>query len=332
MKSVRFAVVVLAFAVVAGCKSGPTTPTPTPEPPPPPPQVVVVPDPPTVACPAPITRSTTESGVTITYDTPAADGGQAPVTVACAPASGERFPVGSTEVRCTATDALDRTAACGFPVTIARVPILSKTRFLAFGDSITVGVVSTVNPAGTPPYLYTDLTSEAYPAVLQRLLAARYTSQTITVRNEGKGGEKAVDGVGRAQSVINANRPEVVLIMDGYNDLSTAGEAGIDPAIAAISDMAKDARFRGARVFLVALTPPPVNVNRGIGNTTIVRFNEKLRATARGEVAGFIDVYAALASDANRYNSADGRHLSVEGYRKVAETIFAALQAELEVR
>lgn len=331
MKAVRLFVAILALTVVVGCKSEPTAPTPLPEPPPPPP-VVVVPDPPTVACPAPITRSTTESGVAITYETPTAEGGQTPVTVACEPASGGRFAIGTTEVRCTATDSLNRTASCAFPVTIARVPVLSKTRFLAFGDSITVGVVSAVNPAGTPPYLYTDLTSEAYPAVLQRLLAERYTSQTITVRNEGKGGEKAVDGVGRAQSVINANRPEVVLIMDGYNDLSTAGDAGIDPAIAAISDMAKDARFRGARVFLVALTPPPVSVNRGIGNTTIVRFNEKLRATAKGEVAGFIDVYAAMASDANRYNSADGRHLSVEGYRKVAETIFAAIQAELEVR
>jgi len=331
MKAVRLVVVLLALAVVAGCKSGPTTPTPPPEPPPPPP-VVVVPDPPTVACPAPITRSTTASGVTITYDTPAAEGGQTPVTVACEPASGGLFAIGTTEVRCTATDALNRTASCGFPVTIARVPILSKTRFLAFGDSITVGVVSTVNPAGTPPYLYTDLTTEAYPAVLQRLLAARYTSQSIEVRNEGKGGEKAVDGVGRAQTVINGNRPEVVLIMDGYNDLSTLGEAGIDPAIAAISDIAKDARFRGARVFMATLSPPPFGVNRGISNSTIVRFNERLRIAARGEVAVLVDVYAALAPDANRYNSADGRHLSIEGYRKVAETFFAAIQAELEVR
>jgi hypothetical protein len=45
-----------------------------------------------------------------------------------------------------------------------------------------------------------------------------------------------------------------------------------------------------------------------------------------------VDVYAALAPDANRYNSADGRHLSIEGYRKVAETFMAAIQADLEVR
>lgn len=330
MRIVRIAGVVLLLAVVSGCTSSPTAPTP-PEPPPPPP-VVVVPDPPTVACPSPVTRSTLDAGVTITYDTPAAEGGQAPVTVTCDPPSGGTFALGSTEVRCTATDALNRSASCAFPVTISRLARLSKTSFLAFGDSITVGVISAVNPAGTPPYILTDVPNDAYPIVLQRLLAARYTSQAITVRNEGKGGEKVVDGVGRAQSVINANRPEVVLIMDGYNDLSTGGEAAIDPAIAAISDIAKDARFRGARVFMATLSPPPVAVNRGISNTTIVRFNEKLRVAARGEVAVLVDVYGAMAHDPNRYNSADGRHLSIEGYRKVAETFFAAIQADLEVK
>lgn len=268
----------------------------------------------------------------MSYTTPSAEGGQAPVTVACAPPSGSTFPVGANEVRCTATDSLNRSASCVFGVTVSRLATISKTKFLAFGDSITVGVVASDNPSPPPPYILRDVPNDAYPEVLRRLLAARYSSQTITMINEGKGGEKAVDSVGRAFSVFNANRPEVAMIMDGYNDLSTLGEAGIDPAIAAINDMVKDARFRGARVFLATLTPPPVGVNRGIGNITIVRFNDKLKAMAKGENAVLVDVYAALAPDPNRYNSADGRHLSVEGYRKVAETFFAAIQAELEVK
>lgn len=321
---------VVGFALIAACTRGPTAPTAPPVIVPPP--VVVVPDPPTVACPSPVTRSTTGAGVTITYDTPAAEGGQSPVTVACEPASGGTFAIGTAEVRCTATDSLNRTASCAFAVTISRLPVLSRTRFLAFGDSMTVGTTTTLNPSAPPPYLFQDLTNDSYPAVLTQLLSARYTSQTITVRNEGKGGEKAVDGVGRAQVVINANRPEVVLIMDGYNDLGTSGEAGIDPAIAAITDIAKDARFRGARVFIATLSPPPVAVNRGISNTTIARFNEKLRVAARGEGAVLVDVYAAMEHDPNRYNSDDGRHLNITGYRKVAETFLAAIQADLEVR
>lgn len=328
MMKLRLLSVVMTLALAAACSNDPTAPDPVPPPPPP---VVVVPDPPTLACPSPVTATTTGTGTAITYTAPSAEGGQSPVTVACEPASGASFALGTTEVRCTATDGMNRTASCTFGVTVSRTATLSKTKFLAFGDSITVGTVSTDNPSPPPAYLLRDI-ADSYPSVLRQLLAARYATQTITVINEGKGGEKAVDGVGRAQSVFNANRPEVALIMDGYNDLSTSAEAGIDAAINAVNDMVKDARFRGARVFVATLTPPPVNVNRGISNSTIVRFNEKLRAMAKGENAVLVDVYAAFASDPNRYNSADGRHPNEAGYRKIAETFFAAIQAELEVR
>jgi lysophospholipase L1-like esterase len=329
MITMRFLAGLLALTLTVACSSTPTAPDP-PAPPPPPP--VAVPDPPTVECPAAVTASTPGTSVAVSFATPEASGGQSPVTVACEPASGGMFPIGSHEVRCTATDSLNRTGSCTFAITVSRTATISKTKFLAFGDSITVGVVSTDNPNAPPPYILRDVPNDAYPAVLQRLLAARYPTQTITMINEGKGGEKAVDSVRRAQSVFNANRADVVMIMDGYNDLSTGGEANIDSAIAAVNDMVKDARFRGARVFLATLTPPPVQVNRGISNSTIVRFNEKLRAMARGENAVLVDVYAAFAPDPNRYNSADGRHPNEAGYRKIAETFFAAIQAELEVR
>jgi len=326
----RILLLIVALTAFHGCKSAtPTAPTPPSAPPPP---VVVVPDAPSLACPSPVTATTTATSVAVSYPMPSAEAGQSPVTVACEPPSGGTFPIGSHQVGCTATDALNRTASCTFAVTVSRTVTITKTKFLAFGDSITVGVVSSDNPNSPPPYILRDAPNDAYPAVLQRLLAARYSSQTITMINEGKGGEKAVDGVGRASVVFNANRAEVVMIMDGYNDLSTGGEANIDSAIAAVNDMVKDARFRGARVFLGTLTPPPVQVNRGISNSTIVRFNEKLRAMAKGENAVLVDVYAAFAPDPNRYNSADGRHPNEAGYRKIAETFFAAILAELEVR
>ncbi|MCC7031205.1 MAG: HYR domain-containing protein [Acidobacteria bacterium] len=317
---------VLVFVVLAaacGRSSSPTGPTPPPVPPP----VAPV----TLACRPPMAVTAMDDGVSVTWEVPAAEGGEVPVAVACAPAPGSVFPLGTTEVRCTATDRGGRTASCTFPVTVSRAPTLSKTRFLAFGDSVTVGIVATINPAGPPPYLLREVPEAAYPRVLQQLLAARYPSQAITVLNEGKGGEKVVDGVGRAQSVINANRPEAVLVLDGYNDLGL-GEAGIDPAIAAITSIAKDARFRGARVFIATLTPPPVGVNRGLSNTTVTRYNAKLRDVARGENAVLVDVYEACAGNPNACNSDDGRHPSEAGYRRIAETFFAAIQRELEGR
>jgi lysophospholipase L1-like esterase len=330
MMTMRLLSMVLVAALAVACSNDPTAPDPVPPTPPPP--VVVVPDPPTLACPSPVTATTTGSGTTITYTTPSAEGGQSPVTVACEPASGTSFAIGSSEVRCTATDGLNRTAACTFGVTVSKTATISKTKFLAFGDSVTVGSTSSENPSPPPAYLLRDIPNESYPTVLKELLAARYSSQAITMINEGKGGEKAVDAAGRAQSVFNANRPEVALIMDGHNDLSTSGEAGIDGAISAVNDMVKDARFRGARVFLATLPPPAPGLNRGIANVTIVRFNERLRAMAKGENAVLVDVYAAMAPDAARYMSADNRHPNAAGYRKIAETFYAAIQAELEVR
>jgi lysophospholipase L1-like esterase len=328
MTVARYAICFLVLLAAADCTSStPTAPSPAPPPvaTPPPPAA------PALACPSPVSSNTSASAVLVTYPMPEAEGGQTPVTVACDPPSGATFPLGPTNVSCTATDALNRTASCVFPVSVGRIATISKTKFLAFGDSITVGVVAAFNPAGSPPYILRTLTDTSYPSVLQKLLRERYSTQMITVLNEGKGGERAVDGVGRAFSVFNASRPEVALIMDGYNDLGV-GEAGIEPAINAINDMVKDARFRGARVFVATLTPPPVNVNRGISNTTIVRFNERLKAMARGENAVLVDVYAAFAPDPNRYNSDDGRHPNEAGYRLIAETFLAAIRTELEIR
>jgi lysophospholipase L1-like esterase len=317
------------LTVVAACKSG--TPT---EPTPPPPPVVVTPPPPaapTLSCPSPVSRATTGTSVTISYDTPSAEGGQSPVTVACAPPSGSTFAVGTSQVSCTATDALNRTASCVFPVAVNRTPTITRTKFMAFGDSITVGWTSAENPNPPPPYILSTLTTESYPSVLQSLLAARYTTQSITVINEGFGGQRAQDALGRASAAFNGQRPDVVLIMMGYNDLGV-GEAGIEPGARAVNDLVKEARFRGARVMLATLTPPPVGVNRGIGALTIARFNDRLRDIARGETIPLVDVHAAWLSDPNRYNSADGRHPNALGYRLIAETFMTAIRNEFEAR
>src|SRR5262245_16927400 len=75
----------------------------------------------------------------VTYPEPVADGGLPPLTVSCSPASGTTFPLGTTVVTCSATDGV-RTAECHFSVVLVPVvPVISATKFLAFGDSITNG-------------------------------------------------------------------------------------------------------------------------------------------------------------------------------------------------
>ena len=77
--------------------------------------------PPTISRPADITSEATgPSGAQVAYANPSATdlGGPANPTVTCTPASGSTFPLGSTPVKCSATDSAGNTASAAFNVTI----------------------------------------------------------------------------------------------------------------------------------------------------------------------------------------------------------------------
>ena len=202
----------LTLALGAACSS-PTAPTPPPPPPPP------VADAPSLSCGEGISRATVNAaGMAVSFDTPPVTGGQGSVSVSCSPSSGETFPIGTTAVNCTATDSLNRTASCEFPITVSKLAQLSKTRFLAFGDSITAGEVTF--PVGSSRIGATAITkqvvvpSAAYPTVLAKTLQGRYSSQAdaITVANYGVGGEKAINARNRFFEALNVVRPDAVLL------------------------------------------------------------------------------------------------------------------------
>lgn len=342
MACVAAACAVAALLAASGCGS-PTAPTPPPAPAPAPvpeptPTPTPVPDPPSLTCPAAMSASTTSaSGTEVSYTTPTAAAGDPPVTVACTPASGTTFPIGTTAVQCTATDARSRTASCAFSVTVTLTPQLSKTKFLSFGDSITAGEVSVpttgVHPTGSPypSFRLALVPSTSYPTVLQALLAARYTAQTnITVTNEGLAGEKASAGTLRFSQALRTHSPEVVLLLHGYNGLTEEG--GASSSEVAVATMAAEARNRGVRVFVATLTPGRPGAARAIPDGLIQNFNDRMRNLARGEGAVLVDLYSALASNVNTYIGVDGLHPTEAGYRKMAETFLASIQANLETR
>jgi lysophospholipase L1-like esterase len=60
--------------------------------------------------------------------------------------------------------------------------------------------------------------------------------------------------------------------------------------------------------------------------------NDQLRQVARAEGAVLVDLYGALSPDVTANVSIDGLHLTPLGYRRVAETVFAAIRADLEIR
>ena len=227
-----------------------------------------------MSCPPSVERQSVDAQpVTISWDLPTVAG--SPVDKAsCSPVSPAAFPIGTSTVTCTA-DQPTLASSCSFSVTI--IPPDRKLRFtrsMAFGDSITLGFVRTLLPAGVTvdeilALLRTGGPSNpgissavdllnAYPAQLHNLLTSAYPTQQISVANEGKGGERTVNGVSRLTSSLLSVHPEVLLLFEGFNDLDlamvikrAAGDPrpiSVAPVAANLRTMAANARARGVEV------------------------------------------------------------------------------------
>jgi len=320
--TLRVFLTLVALFCGAACNNTPSAPTPAPAPP--------VADAPELTCPAAVTISAlTSMGAAVTYALPESRKGQGTVAVACTPPSGTTFPVGVTQAECVATDSLSRTGSCSFSVTVAGPPRLRGTRIMAFGDSLTEGATILSND----PYDIVHPPATAYPTVLGQLLSARYTDQTITVFNRGLVGEQAWRALSRFIAAFVADAPDVVVLQEGYNDFRVADSAvtGIANAGVGITELAGEARRRGARVFICTLAPGRPG-RAQIPTSALEVINDRLRSIARSEGAVLVDLYSALLPDVNGNVSIDGLHLTPLGYRRVAETVFAAIRADLETR
>jgi lysophospholipase L1-like esterase len=321
---------------------------------------------PSIACPASQTVQSDGGSVAVTFVPPSVTGGKPPVTTTCTNQSGSRFEVGTTDVACTARDADQRAASCGFRITVQVTPKLSATKFLAFGDSITAGVLPTVCSLGTPlvsrcstntlrwsrllpltpaeqlldnSLLKADVNASqaSYPLKLAEFLSSRYTAQSIVMVNEGETGKVAKDDVDRLKQVLTANAPEVLLLLEGINDIHLPGDdqvVNVGPLIQALRTMVREARGRGIRVFVGTLLPEDACGCRAFdfvdGVDDIVTANNQIRSMAAAEGAVLVDLYPAFAGQTSTLLSLDGLHPNEAGYQKMAETFFDAIRRQLE--
>ena len=256
--------------------------------------------------------------IPIAYPSPMVRGGEAPVAVTCDPVSGTRFPVGATRVSCAATDALGQGAACTFVVRVLRPPMLGVTRILSFGDSLTAGVLSGGSVSG----------GRSYPAQLEQRLRSAYRVQSIRVFNEGMPGEEAVEARGRLASALARHRAEVVILMEGTNDLAYPDDRSA-AALDAIDRMVRMVQSAGAAPVLATL-PPIRSSARGAYAEGVPDFNAGLRAVAARRGAVLIDIHGVLAG--GRCVPAGGRplpcigpdglHPTAEGYGLMADAFF----------
>ncbi|MEW5980994.1 MAG: SGNH/GDSL hydrolase family protein, partial [Acidobacteriota bacterium] len=219
-------------------------------------------------------------------------------------------------------------------VTVTWVPQIAQTRFLAFGDSMTAGILS---PA---PFLLVDA-PESYPYKLALLLAARYQDQTTVVLNDGLGGEWAQDGAARLPGSLGRTDPQVVLLWEGANELlDCRGTNDFDRCIwstaipgilRGLRDQVRTAKARGVKVLLATHPPQRPGTLRGPAAPWVPTLNAAIAALASGEQVTLVDLYAAFPADTTSTVGADGLHLTEAGYALVARVFLDAISSTLEV-
>jgi lysophospholipase L1-like esterase len=201
---------------------------------------------------------------------------------------------------------------------------LLATRFQTFGDSITRGEVSlNLQLRAVEP-------SSAYPEQLRQMLAARYSAQTFIVTNDGVSGETARDGASRLTGTLRAEQPDVLLLLEGVNDLSLGGPSAVQPTLAILHGMIKDAQARGATVMVGTLLPQKRSGFRATAIDLVPPFNGDLRRIVVADGAVLVDLYNALLPDVATLIGEDGLHPTREGYVRIAGLFLDAIKATFE--
>ena len=205
----------------------------------------------------------------------------------------------------------------------APAPVLAVTRILAFGDSMTAG---TTSPAVVPPAL-TAGPPQSYPAKLQDLISGRYSGQTITVLNAGKPSEHVYDAatLARFNHEVSDASPNLILLMEGANDLNDAGDAVNDTiatTVGTLEEMVKEAGRR--RIPIMVATLPPQRLPKGHGAPYIGRFNDAVKTMAAKKGGILVDVNAGVPDS---LIGQDGLHPTEEGYQRIAEIFLNAMKS-----
>jgi len=216
----------------------------------------------------------------------------------------------------------------------APTPVLGVSKILAFGDSITEGTDS-------PPISFDVMSwnlplaagrSQSYPFKLKSLLDARYSGQTVVVYNGGWAGRQAREDRERFSQAISEGRPDLILLLEGANDLNAAlgptegVNARVTSIVDALEDMVRDAQARGVPVLMATQTPQRPGGPKAWGVELMPRFNDALRAMAQKKNVPVVE----LSQLPMPFIGQDGLHPSEAGYQRIAELWLDAIKSRFE--
>ena len=267
-----------------------------------------------LSCPMPLVlEATTAQGTEVHWDAPKPTGGREPFKVQCDPGSGSIFEVGESIVRCSASDADVRQASCAFGVTVRVSRPLARTRFVAFGDSITQGQVLSLGFAMAIEPL------ESYPHKLEQILRSRYLAQEVRVFNSGYGGEEPADGVARLPGVLE-RRASRGAVATGRNQRAERA-ARVTSYANHLRTMVSLARQRNIDVIIATLLPvgPPHTDSRPTKRAAVIQLNQRIEAiAAEFGIGPPLDLYSAFQANPSLLDF-DGLHPTRAGYTRMAE-------------
>jgi acyl-CoA thioesterase I len=181
-------------------------------------------------------------------------------------------------------------AACSSDV---KLPRLTRSAvILAFGDSLTYGT-------GAEP-------SESYPAVLEQMIGRK-------VVNAGIPGEVTAQGLARLPEVLQKERPALVIICHGGNDMLR--KLNQQQAANNLRNMIRLAQEQKVTVVLIGVPAPdlslsPPQMYRQIAKDSAVPLEEKI-------------LPAVLADGSLR---SDYIHPNAAGYRRIAAALVVLLK------
>lgn len=191
--------------------------------------------------------------------------------------------------------------------------------YLAFGDSITSGVGD-------------DPTRErlGYPPRLETLL--RNAGENARIINLGVGGEKTFGGLARIDDVLRDNPANVLLLMEGSNNISQ--EFSINGAREDLAEMGRRARVRGLRVVHATVIPRTPRAREDATNILNQQLNESIRhmtgTRPDRSLADHFEVFGAIPDLYSTYYDPGlddfVGHPNARGYDIMAQTWFDAIR------
>ena len=211
------------------------------------------------------------------------------MTIAAVAIAGRRAPVlaqGSPAAQGTPAEARNST----------------RPRIVFLGDSLTAGY-------GLAPH-------QSVPSLIQGRL--NQAGLDFEVLNAGVSGDTSAGGLSRLQWSL-AGAVKILVVELGAND----GLRGLPVAAmkANLDTIIRRAQARGITVLLTGMEAPP---NYGASYTS--EFRAAFTTLAAEHKVAFVPFYLDGVAGNSRLNIADGIHPNAEGNRRVAQTIWRALQ------